>query len=389
MKEEETADLIDLAMSVCRKLLEEHAQLVSAVAEGSASREQLKTLIAQTAEQISLRAGFFRGEIQSSVLDVLFGYGPLQSLIEDDTITDIDGTAPDQFTITRLGNRQFINRLFPDAKAYDTYCRLLVVRNGGVINENDSYCRVADPQYRLRINVTVPPRSQPHPVISIRKHPLQTHNLSDLVRLGMMPHTLADQLAHWANQQRSVLICGKGAAGKTTLLRAWIEAMPPLSRVLIAESDAELYPQKPCCLSLRIKRPDEGGRPVALKDLVRDGLTQSLDAYCIGEVVGEEAYALMQAAFSGHPCLATLHADRVQDVPERLLTLARSAAQGASDTTLRRMLGSGLDLIICLNRFRIEHIAQVHGYQQKEDRYDLETLWSCQPGATADLTAGQ
>lgn len=379
----------ELALTVCSQILQKDAALVARVAGRLAPRQMLLDLISRTAEQISLRAGFFRLDLQQQVMDLLFGYGPLQPYIEDETISDIDGTGSAEFTIKTDGTRQAIALAFPDDRSYDTFCRLLIIRNGGVINENDSHCRVTDERYRLRINVTVPPRSHKVPTISIRKHRHQAWSLDELTARGMMTAQMAENLKIWARSDQTVLFCGKGAAGKTTLLRAFIEAMPLLERVLIAESDSELYPAKPYCLLQRIKKAHEGGRAVTLRELVSDGLTMSLDTYCIGEIVGDEAMEFLRAAFSGHRCLATLHADQAADALDRLLSLARPASSGESDKTLKRMLGSSVDVIVCLRDFRIGQVMCVKGYCEKDDAYDLEPFCPGSPHQAADAAVGQ
>lgn len=382
-------DLQSLVATICSQILQTDAATVAGVAARQMPRQVLLDLIARTAEQISVRAGFFRRDLQQQVMDFLFGYGPLQPYVSDEAITDIDGTGPASFTVMAGGVRRALQLAFPDENAYDTFCRLLIIRNGGIINENDSHCRVTDDQYRLRINVTVPPRSIRYPSVSIRKHSRKSLRLDDLTGLGMMTGKMADQLKQWAFSDRTVLFCGKGAAGKTTLMRAFIEEMPPLERVLIAESDCELYPEKPCCLQQRIKKPYEGGRPVNLLDLIRDGLTMSLDTYCVGEIVGDEAMAFIHAAFSGHRCLATIHAECATDVPDRLLALARPVSRGEADETLRRMIGRSIDLIICLRAFRICEIQVVRGYREEDGRYDLACLWTSRQDSQTDPSAAE
>lgn len=381
-------NLQEWVSTICSQILQTDAATVAGVAARQIPRQVLLDLISRSAEQVSIRAGFFIRDLQRQVMDFLFGYGPLQPYVSDESISDIDGTGPDSFTIKRNGVRRSLPLAFPNEQTYDTFCRLLIIRNGGIINENDSHCRVTDDQYRLRINVTVPPRSVRYPTISIRKHKLLPLRFYDLVSCGMMDQELSAKLRSFASSDRSVIFCGKGAAGKTTLLRAFIEEMPELERVLIAESDSELYPQKPCCLLQRIKKQHEGGRPVSLYDLVRDGLTMSLDTYCIGEIVAEEAMAFIQAAFSGHRCLATLHADRAFDVPDRLLALARPASCGESDRTLRRMIGRCLDLIICLRDFKITEVLCMRGYLEEEDRYVMDTIWERHENQATDPSAG-
>ena len=384
----ETSGFADLVSTICSQILKTDAALVASVAAGQTPRAALLDLIARSAEQISLRAGFFKQDLQQQVMDFLFGYGPLQPYIEDESVSDIDGTGPDAFTIKVDGKRQHLPLSFSDAKAYDTFCRLVIIRNGGMINENDSHCRVSDSHCRLRINVTVPPRSVNHPSISIRKHRRTAWNLDELCSKGMFPSQLGEQLREWAASDRTILICGKGAAGKTTLLRAMIEAMPKLERVLVAESDTELYPEKPCCLVQRIKKPHEGGRLITLRDLVSDGLTMSLDTYCIGEIVGDEAMEFMRAAFSGHRCIATTHAEQASDVLDRILSLARPVSHGESDRSLKRMLGSCIDLIIYVRSFKIEQVLAVHSYHEEEDQYDLEELWPGCQNTAANIAVG-
>lgn len=370
--------LAALVSSICSSILTSDPGLVAAVAAGRTPRQVLADLINRTAEQESVRAGFFREDLQHQVMDFLFGYGPLQPYVEDENISDIDGTGPAEFSVKTGGRRQAIPLAFPDRSAYDTFCRLVIIRNGGIINENDSHCRVTDERLRLRINVTVPPRSVNGASISIRKHRQQSWGLQDLVGQRMLTAELAGLLQGLAASDATVVFCGKGAAGKTTLMRAFIHALPQFERVLIAESDSEIYPERPYCLVQRIKRSNEGGRPVSLRDLVADGLTMSLDTYCIGEIVGSEAMEFMRAAFSGHRCLATTHAECAADALDRLLTLARPAAQGENDRTLRRMLARSINYVVFLKNFQVGQVMKIHGYRESEDRYEMAEIWPAQ-----------
>jgi pilus assembly protein CpaF len=379
--------LAELVSAVCSRILTTDPGMVADVAAGRARREALTDLIGRAAEKESCRAGFFQADLLQQIMDFLFGYGPLQPFIEDENISDIDGTGPADFTVKISGQRQPLALSFPNAQAFDTFCRLIIIRNGGIINENDSHCRVSDEHYRLRINVSVPPRSINGPVISIRKHRRQGLALQDLVGHQMLDGELAGILAEMATSDATMLFCGKGAAGKTTLLRAFIQAMPALERVLIAESDTEIYPDKSCCLVQRIKKAHEGGRPVTLRDLVSDGLTMSLDTYCIGEIVGEEALEFIRAAYSGHRCLATVHADCAEDALDRLILLAGPAAAGQGERILKRMLGRCVDYIVYLQDFKIVQVLQVKGFQEREDIYEMAAVWPKSIDPAADASA--
>jgi pilus assembly protein CpaF len=380
-------DLEELVSAICSRILLSDPNLVADVAAGRINREALTELIGRTAEKESIRAGFFKADLIQKVMDFLFGYGPLQPLIENEGISDIDGTGPGEFTVKIGGQRQIVSLSFPNEQAFDAFCRLAIIRNGGIINENDSHCRVSDERYRLRINVSVPPRSVNGPVISIRKHRRQHLDLNKLTVEGMLDRALAHMLDMMAKSNATVIFCGKGAAGKTTLMRAFIHAMPALERVLIAESDTEIYPEKACCMVQKTKKPHEGGRPVTLRDLVGDGLTMSLDTYCIGEIVGEEAMEFIRAAFSGHRCLATIHANCAADALDRLILLAGPAAAGQSMQILKRMLGRCVDYIVSLKDFRVTQVLQVMGFDESRDVYDMSEIWPERTNPTADAAA--
>ncbi|NLW12893.1 MAG: CpaF family protein [Clostridiaceae bacterium] len=384
-QQKEGDSLTDLISKVCIRILDEHPELAASADEGN-DRAALKDLIVKYAEELSIRAGLYRNQLQQQVLDSLFGYGPLQYLIDDPDISDIDAVSPTEITVKKFGVRMRVSTAFESSSAYETFCRLLIIRQGGLINENDSHCRVTDSKRRLRINVTVPPRSVEHSSLSIRKHPSVSLSLEDLAAAGMFEPSDTTLLSDIAGSQCSFLICGKGGSGKTTLLRAMINAMPPLERVLIAESDSEIYADKPCCMSQRIRRVNEGGRPVSLRDLVSDGLTMSLDTYCIGEIVGDEAYEFMRAAYSGHRCLATIHAISAEDALDRLISLARTVSAGEQDYSLKQMLARSVNMIIYLNSFKVQKIVKVNGYNKEKDSYAFEIIREKENEETSDYT---
>lgn len=364
----------ELVVTLCQHILQEEPEIMWQIAAGQTEKTVLTGVIKAFIEKEALPFSYKSEQLFQQVYDFLFGYGPLQAWIEDETISDIDGNAPDEFTITRHGKREKTTLAFPDSRSYDAFCRLMIVRNGGVINENDTHCRVADLNKRLRINVTVPPRSVRYATISIRKHKETAYTMQELEALMMLSENQTAILRQAAREPITMLICGKGGSGKTTLLRSFINEMPELERLLIAESDSELFPEKPCCLLQRIKKKHEGGRSVSLRDLIADGLTMSLDSYCIGEIVGDEALELLRAAYSGHRCLATLHAESAEEALDRLLSLAMPAASGESERQMKHMIGKSVNLIVYMRDFKIQKILAVKTFNQESLRYEYATL---------------
>lgn len=379
--EKDAGDLNTIISNITNDILKEWPGLVADISCGRADRSVLETAIIKDIDLHRYHCGIYRDELIRKVLDFMFGYGELQPYIDEDNITDIDGTRYNQFVIKRHGIRSKITVHFGNEKIFDTYCKLVAIRNGGILNENDSHCRVTDEKNRLRINVSIKPRNIAGPAISIRKHRKESYTLQDLMKLGMLDNELINLIRDLARSDASVLFCGKGAAGKTTLLRAFINSLPEMERVLIVESDAEVYPDKPYCIEQRIKKQNEGGRSVTLKDLVRDGLTMSLDTYCVGEITGDEAWEFVKAAFSGHRGIATTHSESAGDAFARLLTLSKGANIGESEKTIREMLGRSINIIFYLKEFRVVEVLEVLGYDSIKDEFKYKRLYYRQGGS--------
>ncbi len=373
-------DINMIVSGITNDILKECPELVADVSAGRADRSVLETAVIKDIDQRRYHFGIFRDELIHKVFDFMFGYGELQPYVEEEDITDIDGTRYNQFVIRRHGVRSKIPVHFGNEKIFDTYCKLIAIRNGGILNENDSHCRITDEKYRLRINVSVKPRNIAGPAISIRKHRKVSYTIDDLKGLGMLDDELAELLRKLSQTDASILFCGKGAAGKTTLMRAFVNILPEMERVLIAESDAEIYPDKPYCIEQRIKKQNEGGRPVTLKDLVKDGLTMSLDTYCVGEITGDEAWDFVKAAFSGHRGLATTHSESASDAFARLLTLSKGANIGESEKTIKEMLGKSINIIFYLKEFKVVEVLEVLGYDSHKDEFGYRRLYPSKGG---------
>lgn len=368
-------EISSIVSAITNNILREWPGLVADVSAGRADRSILETAVIKDIDTNKYHCGLYRDELIRKVFDYMFGYGILQSYIDDEDITDIDGTRYNQFAIKRHGVRSKIPVAFESEKAFEAYCKLVAIRNGGILNENDSHCRVSDEKNRLRINVSIKPRNIAGPSISIRKHRRTSYTAEDLLYLGMLDRDTYALLKELSETDASILFCGKGAAGKTTLMRAFINMLPEMERVLIAESDAEIYPDKPYCIEQRIKKQNEGGRPVTLRDLVRDGLTMSLDTYCVGEITGDEAWEFVKAAYTGHRGIATIHSESGQDVFARMLTLCKGANISESEKTVKEMLAGSIDVIFYLKEFKVIQVLEVLGYNAPKDLFEYRILY--------------
>lgn len=352
-----------LAMQITGEIITDKPYFVMEAVRGDDSKEGLRREIIRILDRDNLYFSINRDELINGIFDFIFGYGALQKFVDDDDVSDIDGTRYNEFTIKKLGKRQRIAIDFGDSDSFETYCRLIAVRSGGFLNEDDTHCRTADIENKLRINVSIPPRNVSGPAISIRKHRQNAYTLNDLLSMGMLDDKAFKIMASLSDSSSSIVFCGKGAAGKTTLMRAFLNSLPELERVLVVESDAEIYPDKAFCIEQRTKRLEEGGRPVSLEMLVRDGLTMSLDTYCIGELVGSEAYSFIKASCTGHRMLGTIHSKSAYEAVGRLVSLAAGAGSNDSVERLLETASSGLDTVVFLKEFKLMSIINIKGLE--------------------------
>jgi len=326
-------------------------------------------------KRISSKKGIYEPEeVKRLIFDTIYGYGALQFLIIDATISDIDIPRYDYILVKREGVIEKTHLKFESESEFERFCKLLIIRHGGMINEVDSHCRVSDKVNHLRINVCIPPRNVNGTSLNIRKHTIRSLSYSELKRLGFIDertHNIINEI----NQTKSnVLICGKGAAGKTTLLRTMIDSGDDYERVLICETDVELYPQKQNVIVQSIKKNEYGGKTMTLSDLVREGLTMSLDTYCIGEIVGGEAWDFIKAGYTDHRVMGTIHASSAHDALDRLFMLIENETR-IKQTQLMKMISKSVGYIIYIHAFKIREIIKVDSYDSQLSNYVTESIY--------------
>lgn len=370
-----SSDINILISNITFDILRDSPTMVTEVESGILDKAVLEKAIVQVIDKNRYHIGIDRTKAIDKVFDYMFRYGPLQKYIMDNSISDIDGTRYNNFTIKRFGNREKTDVSFGSEKIFENYCKIIALRNGGILNENDTHCRIADEKRRLRVNLAIPPRNLTGPSISIRKHP-KNYTFNELINFDMLNKEIAEYLTNNViNKNKSVLISGKGASGKTTLLRAIIDNTSDMERILVVESDSELYPNKANCIVQRVKKKNEGGIPVTLLDLIIDGLTMSLDTYVVGELVDGVAWHFLIAGFTGHRVMATTHTWSAKGALPRMLTLAKMAGVSESEKTIKEMIATSIDVVIHMDGFKISEIIEILGYDTAKEEYKTNVLY--------------
>lgn len=342
---------------IVNQLIQDQAVLLSKVDAGLIEQSVLETEIIKLLDKMSVVQN--RHERIREVINHMFGYGILQKYVENPEITDLIGTRFDSIFIKRDGLTSQIPVSFSNQAEFESYIKLIVVRNGGMLNENDCHARVADDQLKLRINGVIAPRSTTGPFLSIRKHRDRALTLKDLQKKGFLSDEAVSLVSQIANSNARVIICGKGASGKTTLLRAMLKDIGDQQRLMICESDTEIYPESPVMISQKVVNRGAYGKSIPLEQLIQDGLTMSLDGYCIGEITGREAWSFVKAGYTDHRVLATIHSKGAEDALHRLLILSEVSSLGISETMALEMIENSVDYILYLSGFKLISIDEV------------------------------
>lgn len=298
--------------------------------------------------------------VAAQIFANIYGYSWLQKYIDDPDVSDIDVLSYDSVMVRKRGVYSFVESEFEDERQLARFLKYVVIRNGGTINEARPHCRVADSANRLRINACIYPRNATGPSLTIRKHSMNALEFDELRKMGMLSAQQEEIIRKACEDKKNILICGKGAAGKTTLLRAIIDSVGEMERILVCEKDAEIFPARRNCIVQRISKRVGGEDEQDLNSLIEEGLTMSLDTYCIGEITGKEAWPLVKAGYSDHRTLATIHAQSAEDAVDRLLMLCIEDNR-LSEEKIREMIVKSLDMIVYMRDFKVEEIYYPRG----------------------------
>lgn len=337
--------------AIAMSIVEKHASLIVDIEKGHANHQLLRKEIVSYLDE-SIQFNMNRDKTIEAVMNYMFGYGVIQAYIDDEDVTDIDICRFDFMIIKKHGQKLIVSSGFEDEDMLLNYCKLIVIRLGGVINENDCHCRVSDHKKRLRINVTIGPRNTTGASMTIRKHRISGYTLDDLQELDMMSLDMKKCLKQLMKVSSRIVIVGKGAAGKTTLLRALLKEVPLTERFLICETETELYPDH---ANFIVQKVQNKKKKTTLNDLIKDGLTMSLDGYCIGELVQDEVLEFLKAGYTDHRILGTLHAAGINATLPRMLSMIKHKDIGVNNN----FVAGALDIIIYVRQFKIFEITEL------------------------------
>ncbi|OOE85487.1 pilus assembly protein CpaF [Salinivibrio sharmensis] len=320
------------------------------------SREELEKQLESAVELLINReqwplSSTVKKEFVKYLTDELIGLGPLQNLMDDETITDIMINGPDSVYIERNGLVERAPVTFIDENQLREIAKRIASRVGRRVDESSPTCdaRLEDGS---RVNIVIPPISIDGTAISIRKFKKQSIDLQKLCEFGAMSPEMAQLLMIAAHCRLNVLISGGTGSGKTTMLNALSQFIGENERIITIEDAAELRLQQPHVVRLETRTAGiENTGLVDQRDLVINSLRMRPDRIIVGECRGAEAFEMLQAMNTGHDgSMSTLHANTPRDALARVESMVMMANSNLPLEAIRRTIVSAVDLVIQISR---------------------------------------
>ena len=292
-------------------------------------------------------------QIAQLLLADMIGLGPLQALLDDDSVNDILINGFDKVYVERGGKLSLTKAKFRDENHLLHVARRIASAVGRRIDESKPMvdARLADGS---RVNIVIPPLSLSGTTISIRKFSTMGLQLEHLAEKGAMSAGMVTFLKIISHCRLNILVSGGTGAGKTTLLNALSYQIDEQERIVTIEDAAELKLQQAHVVTLE-SRPAtlEGGAEISLRELLKNALRMRPDRIIIGEVRGEEAFEMMQAMNTGHDgSMSTLHANSARDALIRLENMLLMGQVNLPPLALKRQMNSAIDIIMHIERMR-------------------------------------
>jgi pilus assembly protein CpaF len=364
------AQYLEVRGSVHRKLLQRLNLEKLATAERSKVEGEIRalvsTLIAEAGMPLSVTE---RDAILGDVLDEVFGFGPLEPLLRDKTISDILVNTYKQVFVERAGKLESVPAAFQDDQHLLRVIDRIVSGVGRRIDDSSPMVDARLPD-GSRVNAIIPPLAVDGPLLSIRRFPSDRLQANDLVAYKALTPNMLEFLRHCVNAKLNCLISGGTGAGKTTLLNVLSSFISDRERIVTIEDAAELQLRQAHVVRLETRPPNvEGKGAVKQRQLVVNALRMRPDRIVVGEVRGEEALDMLQAMNTGHDgSLTTVHANTPRDALGRLETMIAMANVNLPDKAMRQQIVSAIQIVIQQARMsdgtrKVTSIAEITGME--------------------------
>lgn len=360
-----------LLIAVQRKVIDE---INPAIIKDIEDEGEIKNHLEQVLAAISNReyptlTNRDKTQIIQSLLDEFTGYGPVQKLILDDTVSEIMINGPSQIYVEKRGQISLTDLKFRNEEHVMQIIDKIVSPLGRRIDESSPMVDARLPN-GSRVNAIIPPLSLKGPVLTIRKFAAQPFTMELLVQIGTLNEKISKFLDMAVRAKVNIIVAGGTGSGKTTLLNVLSSCIPPGERIITIEDAAELRLHQPHVIPLEARPANiEGKGEITIRDLVRNSLRMRPDRIVVGEVRGQEALDMLQAMNTGHRgSLSTVHANAARDALARLETMVLYSGIDFPLRAIREQICSALELIVYIERLadgnrKVTSITEVLGLE--------------------------
>lgn len=308
--------------------------------------------------------------IVQQVYSSIRGFGLLDTILNDDSITEVMINGPKNVFIEQNGRLFKLDKQFESQRKLEDVIQRIVGLAGREVNQAEPICDTRLPD-GSRVNVILPPVALCGPTLTIRKFSKTPMTIEKLIQYGSITQEIADKLQLLVKAKYNIFISGGTGSGKTTFLNALSNYIPKDERVITIEDSAELQIKGiDNLVSLETRNANVSGvGQITIRDLIKSSLRMRPERIIVGEVRGGEALDMLQAMNTGHDgSLSTGHANSTEDMLSRLETMVLQGAAGLPLDAIRQQIASAVDIIIHLSRLRDKsrktiEITEVVGYE--------------------------
>ncbi|MFK3738897.1 CpaF family protein [Massilia sp. TN1-12] len=333
-------------------------------------RQELRLLVERLLEEeMVVINDAERKTLTRDIQNEMLGFGPLEPLLEDPTVSDILVNGAKQVYVERRGRLELTDVTFNDDAHLMKIIDKIVSRVGRRIDESSPMVDARLPD-GSRVNAIIPPLAIDGPVMSIRRFSADPLRIADLVSYGSMTAEMAEVLQGLGKAEVNILISGGTGSGKTTMLNVISSFISHNERIVTVEDAAELQLQQPHVVRLETRPANiEGKGEVTQRALVRNALRMRPDRIILGEVRGGEALDMLGAMNTGHEgSMATIHANTPRDALTRLENMVSMAAGTLPAKAIRQQISAAVGVVVQVARLtdgkrKVMSISEVTGME--------------------------
>ncbi len=287
------------------------------------------------------------------ILADILGFGPIQPLLDDDSVSEVMVNGPFQVYIERGGKLTRSDVKFQDNGHVLRVIERILAPLGRRVDESSPMVDARLPD-GSRVNAIVPPLAIDGPSITIRKFSKKPLSVADLIKFGSFSEDFAKFIEAAVVSHLNIIVSGGTGSGKTTLLNVLSSFIPVTDRIVTIEDSAELQLRQDHVVRLETRPPNiEGKGAIAIRDLVINSLRMRPDRLIIGECRGGEALDMLQAMNTGHDgSMSTAHSNSPRDTLSRLETMVLMAGMDLPLRAIRQQIAAAVDVIVHIERMR-------------------------------------